>query len=82
LFGQKGQGVRRQFTQAQKLLILRRANYKCELCGTVLDADNFEADHKVAYVLGGATSVWNGAALCKQCNRQKSDKPLLNQGNG
>jgi 5-methylcytosine-specific restriction endonuclease McrA len=65
----------RLFTQAQKLLILRRANYKCQICGTPLTWENFEADHQVAYSKGGATQTWNGLALCLECNRRKSDKP-------
>ena len=65
----------RHFTQVQKLLILRRANYECQGCGTVLDAKNFEADHKIAYSKGGVTQVWNAQALCRDCNRRKSDKP-------
>jgi len=66
--------MQRNFTQRQKLLILRRANYKCENCGILLDATIFEADHKTAYSKGGATSAWNAQALCRNCNRRKSDK--------
>ncbi len=64
----------RSFTPSQKLLILRRANYKCQDCGTTLDASIFEADHKRAYAKGGATEAWNAQALCRNCNRCKSDK--------
>ena len=64
----------RNFTQIQKLLILRQANYKCLDCGTTLDASIFEADHKIAYSKGGVTEAWNAQALCKNCNRCKSDK--------
>ncbi|WP_127023871.1 HNH endonuclease signature motif containing protein [Chroococcidiopsis cubana] len=67
--------VRRLFSPAQKLLILRRANYQCEICGVCLSRDNFEADHRIAYSQGGATQVWNALALCKNCNRQKSARP-------
>ena len=64
----------RNFSPTQKLLILRRANYKCQICGIALISENFEADHKIAYSQGGATEVWNALALCKGCNRRKSDK--------
>ena len=64
----------RNFTSSQKLLILRRANYKCLGCGTTLDATVFEADHKIAYAKGGATEAWSAQALCRNCNRCKSDK--------
>ncbi len=65
----------RNFSPTQKLLILRRANYKCQICGIALTYENFEADHKIAYSQGGPTEVWNALALCKDCNRRKSDKP-------
>lgn len=65
----------RCFSSAQKLLILRRANYRCEICGTLLSEDNFEADHRNPYSKGGPTQVWNALALCGDCNRRKSDKP-------
>lgn len=68
--------AKRCFTQIQKLLILRRAGYKCQLCDTLLTADNFEADHKIPFSKGGATEVWNAIALCATCNRRKSDKLL------
>jgi 5-methylcytosine-specific restriction endonuclease McrA len=64
----------RNFSPIQKLLILRRANYKCQICDAALTKENFEADHKLAYSQGGATEVWNALALCKGCNRRKSDK--------
>jgi len=67
--------MRRQFTPAQKLLILRRAGYKCEICHTSLERETFEADHKIAYSKGGATQVWNALALCRNCNRRKSTRP-------
>lgn len=63
----------RNFTPSQKLLILRQANYQCQNCGTILDATIFEADHKKAYSKGGATEAWNAQALCRNCNRRKSD---------
>lgn len=66
--------ARRCFTQAQKLLILRRSGYKCQCCGTPLTEENFEADHKLPFSKGGATEVWNALALCASCNKHKSDK--------
>lgn len=66
--------MRRTFTAAQKLLILQRAHYRCELCLTPLTADNFHADHKTPWSKGGATAVYNGQALCCTCNLKKSNK--------
>ncbi len=67
--------MRRNFNKTQKLLILRRAGYKCQVCETVLCVQNFEADHRIAHSKGGVTEVWNAQAICRDCNRRKSDKP-------
>lgn len=74
--------MRRSFTKTQKLLILRRAGYKCQLCGTSLASDNFEAEHQIPYSKGGVTDVWNALALCRDCNKRKSDKPILDDVSG
>ncbi len=71
--------MRRLFTHTQKLLILRRANYRCESCSIPLNEENFEADHKIAYSKGGKTEAWNALALCKECNRRKSNKPYQHE---
>jgi 5-methylcytosine-specific restriction endonuclease McrA len=65
---------RRQFSPIQKLVILRRARYQCEICGVRLTPDNFHADHKIPYSLGGETAVYNGQALCSACNLKKGDR--------
>ncbi|HAG79646.1 MAG TPA: hypothetical protein DCL61_00440 [Cyanobacteria bacterium UBA12227] len=70
------QPVGRCFTKTQKLLILRRAGYKCQICGTPLTGENFEADHRIPYSQGGPTEVWNAMALCTNCNRHKADNRL------
>ncbi|MCD8486000.1 MAG: HNH endonuclease [Desertifilum sp.] len=63
----------RCFTASQKLLLLRKAGYRCQHCGVPLTPDNFAADHRIPYSKGGATQVWNGQALCRECNLLKSD---------
>lgn len=67
----------RHFSPKQKFEILKRAKYHCEICGTELTANNFEADHKLPYSLGGKTSVLNGQALCFSCNRKKKDNLMI-----
>ncbi len=58
-------GMQRDFTPSQKLLILCKANYKCQNCGTNPDATIFEADYKKAYSKGGVTEAWNAQVLCR-----------------
>ncbi|MGK7928333.1 MAG: HNH endonuclease [Spirulina sp.] len=66
--------MRRCFTKAQKLLLLRRAGYCCQICGVKLTPDNFAADHRLPYSKQGATQVWNGQALCQACNSRKGNQ--------
>jgi len=61
------------FTATQKLTVLQRAGFRCQMCGVKLQADNFHCDHKKAWSLGGATEVHNGQALCASCNLAKSN---------
>ena len=65
---------RRSFSPMQKLIILQRANYRCEICGVMLTPDNFHADHKIPYSRGGKTEVYNGQALCLTCNLKKGNR--------
>jgi 5-methylcytosine-specific restriction endonuclease McrA len=65
---------RRQFSPMQKLIILQRAGYRCELCEVPLRADNFHADHKVPFSRGGKTALYNGQALCSTCNLKKGNR--------
>lgn len=62
----------RKFNSNQRETIIGRANYKCELCGIDLD-DTWEADHIIPYSIGGKTIIENAQALCKSCNRIKSN---------
>ena len=63
----------RRFTPSQRLLLLKKAGYRCFLCGVELTPDNFAADHYIPYSKGGATQAWNGKALCHPCNTRKSN---------
>ncbi len=66
--------MRRFFSNSQKLAILKRSGYQCQICGTQLTADNFSADHIIPYSKGGKTQLWNGQALCRSCNSRKGDR--------
>ncbi len=63
---------RRRFNKTEKATLKRVARGKCEACGGPLGRD-WEADHRYPYSKGGPTDVINGQALCKKCNRGKSD---------
>ena len=63
----------RYFSHIQKLTILKRAGYCCEICSVSLTPENFHADHKIPYSLGGEIAVYNGQALCATCNLKKGN---------
>jgi len=54
--------------------VLKRAKYRCELCG-VLDEDKaLEVDHIVPRNHGGTDDLSNFQALCYSCNAMKRDR--------
>ena len=54
--------------------VLKRANFKCELCGISADEKALEVDHITPKNLGGQDSINNYQALCYSCNATKSDR--------
>jgi diadenosine tetraphosphate (Ap4A) HIT family hydrolase len=54
--------------------VLKRANFKCELCGISADEKALEVDHITPKNLGGEDSINNYQALCYSCNATKSDR--------
>jgi len=64
----------RAFTQNQKRATYEKQNGLCPACGSSFEIDEMEADHIVAWSLGGETSNENCQMLCKKCNREKSNK--------
>lgn len=64
----------RAFTQNQKRATYEKQNGLCPACGCSFEIDEMEADHIVAWSLGGETSNENCQMLCKKCNREKSNK--------
>lgn len=69
----------RNFIAEQKNNIWIRSSGLCTKCGIKLTPfkgrqNSFEADHIIPFSKGGITSVHNGQALCRKCNRQKSNK--------
>lgn len=51
--------------------VLKRAKFRCELCGVSADEKNIEVDHIHPKSLGGKDDLSNFQALCYTCNAQK-----------
>src|SRR5687768_6725019 len=61
----------KRFSGAQRSEILKRDGHRCGYCGLVLKAAALEADHIIPDEKGGGTTVENGVASCRSCNRKK-----------
>ena len=71
----------RKYSSSQRKELFEKAEGKCEYCDAKLDPkkgspNSLEADHKKSWKNGGETSMQNGAATCRSCNREKSGKDL------
>jgi len=51
--------------------VLKRAKFRCELCGISADDKNIEVDHIHPKSLGGKDDLTNFQALCYSCNAAK-----------
>jgi len=51
--------------------VLKRASFRCELCGISADEKNIEVDHINPKSLGGKDDLSNYQALCYSCNAAK-----------
>lgn len=69
---------RKKLTSALRYKILKRDNYRCQLCGAVgTDKDvQIEVDHKIPISKWGKTEESNLWTLCKKCNRGKSKEGI------
>jgi diadenosine tetraphosphate (Ap4A) HIT family hydrolase len=54
--------------------ILKRARYRCELCGVSAEHKALEVDHIVPRNRGGSDELHNLQALCYSCNAMKQDR--------
>lgn len=54
--------------------VLKRASFRCELCGISAEDKSLEVDHITPKSLGGADEISNYQALCYTCNAQKNNK--------
>jgi diadenosine tetraphosphate (Ap4A) HIT family hydrolase len=54
--------------------VLKRASFRCELCGVSAEVKALEVDHINPKNQGGADDLANFQALCYTCNASKRDK--------
>lgn len=54
--------------------VLKRAKFRCELCGISADEKALEVDHILPRNHGGSDDVSNYQALCYSCNAMKRDR--------
>lgn len=54
--------------------VLKRAKFRCELCGISADQKALEVDHILPRNKGGSDETYNLQALCYSCNASKRDK--------
>ena len=54
--------------------VLKRAKFRCELCGISADTKALEVDHIHPRSLGGKDDISNYQALCYSCNAAKGNK--------
>jgi len=64
---------RRPVPGSVRYQVLKRAKYRCELCGISAEEKALEVDHITPKNLGGEDSINNYQALCYTCNSQKRD---------
>ncbi len=69
---------RRLVSGTVRYSVLKRANYRCELCGIRADDKALEVDHIVPKSLGGADDIINYQALCYSCNASKGNRDSTN----
>lgn len=54
--------------------VLKRAKFRCELCGISAEEKALEVDHIIPRNKGGSDDISNLQALCYSCNSMKRDK--------
>ena len=54
--------------------VLKRANYRCELCGINAEDKALEVDHIIPKSLGGKDDLTNYQSLCYTCNASKGNR--------
>jgi hypothetical protein len=65
---------KRTVSPRQRVSILERDGYTCQMCGAKAPDVPLEIDHKHPFSKGGPTTDNNLWVLCKPCNAGKSDR--------
>jgi len=68
-----GQAYRmgRDFTHYRRMLIRKKADHMCEICGADASRLKGEVDHILPVGAGGSGDLENGWLLCKDCHKKK-----------
>jgi ATP adenylyltransferase len=69
---------RRPIKGSVRYEVLKRANFRCELCGVEASNRAIEVDHIVPKSLGGKDDLGNYQALCYKCNTGKNNRDDTN----
>lgn len=83
IVGRDSESDERLFSEDVKKMLFR-PGYKCSYCGNeILDINDAEIDHILAFSLGGKTEPENAQLLHRMCNQMKSaafgaDLPAVN----
>lgn len=64
----------RQFSDSQKRQAYERQGGICANCGRHFEIEQMEGDHHKPWSMGGKTDNDNCVMLCRDCNREKSNK--------
>lgn len=65
---------RRPVSGSTRYEVLKRAKYRCELCGISAEERAIDVDHIFPKSLGGEDSLINYQALCYLCNTNKGNR--------
>lgn len=57
----------------QKIILLVRANYRCEYCRKSIKEQSYELEHIIPVSRGGLTNESNLAIACRRCNGNKKE---------
>ena len=68
---------RRRLRKIERVLLFRRADGFCQICGGLLSFDNFHADHKIPFVVTGRTVASEMQAACPKCNLKKGRRAIV-----